>query len=122
MWRPCDDTFSYFLTDTEDLRDSSIVKQYIEYNGFDKEVYEIWQYMSDNYKLYPSKITELGMVYSFNINIFIEIMFKNKTPNWFSIFNRNGNTTERGNLIPIYGSNYTSIALYNEVNKRIKLK
>lgn len=121
MWTPYD-TFSQFLTDSEDLRDSNIIKQYIEYNGFDKEVYEIWQYMSDNYKLYPSKITELGMVYSFNIDIFIEIMFKNKKPNWFSIFNRNGNTTKLGNLIPIYGSNYTSIALYNEVNKRIKLK
>lgn len=120
-WNPYD-TFSHFLTEYEDLKDNDIVKHYIEYNGFDGDVYEIWKYMSDNYKIYPSKITSLGIVYSFNINIFMEIMFDDyKKPEHYSVFNRNGNLTQGGNLIPIiYNEMFTFISLHKEVEKRIK--
>jgi hypothetical protein len=76
-WEPgskYDSTIAY----GKDVEDFTLVKQFIEYNGIDKLAIDIWEYISKNFKRYPSKITNRGMLYGANNNRKIEIEFSDK--------------------------------------------
>lgn len=65
-----------YLIDQKDLKDESVIKSFIELNGLDPLILDIWRYGKSNLGTYPSKITPKGMVYSSNkVKGSIEIEF-----------------------------------------------
>lgn len=67
---------SEYLIDQKDLKDESIIKEFIELNGLDPLVLDIWKYGKSNLGAYPLKITNRGMLYSSNrVEGYIEIEF-----------------------------------------------
>lgn len=71
-WQPRD----IGTTDKEDLKDEEFIASFIEYNGLSELVLDIWRWAKSNFKIYPSKLTVQGMVYSLPKNCTLEIQFE----------------------------------------------
>jgi hypothetical protein len=62
-WTPGKD-FGNIISDNTELKDESVISQYIEYNGLPDIILDIWKYMKTEFGKYPTKVTNRGMEYS----------------------------------------------------------
>ena len=74
-WNPID-KYSNVLHGS-DVKDESVVKQFIAYNHLDLLVGDIWKYAKENWDIYPEKISTNAMRYGGRFDTVVEIEFKN---------------------------------------------
>jgi hypothetical protein len=72
-WNPNDKYENTILYDRKDLENESIVKQFVEFNGLPKIIFDIWKYAKSELKVFPSKISTKGMMFSGKNNTKVEI-------------------------------------------------
>lgn len=84
-WNPGKDAFDtdkYLFFDNE-LKDESTIQQFVDYHGLNPLIVDIWKYAKSEFKSYPSKITQRGMVYGGKGSTKIELEFgKNEIILW----------------------------------------
>lgn len=74
-WDPTSKYMDTILHDANDLKDESTIKQFVEFTGLPKVVVDIWKYAKSNLHLYPTKLTDKGMVYPSGRGTKLELEF-----------------------------------------------